>query len=759
MSDQPVSYSVLHQRAMERLGPPTVLIDHAFRIVHLSASAGRYLRHVGGEPSHHLLTLVNPALRADLRATAHEALKKDQTVQSKPMPFPDGGQSVQLRIAVSPFHDTDTSQHLLLVVFEELHGKNGGTAKTKQELLDLISSTDILTVLVDGSMRVKWFTPQAVRLFDLKPADAGEGRPLQDLPHRLIYPDLLNDVYESFKSLRVIEREIKATDKHWYLTKIRPYRSADDRIEGVIMNFVDISERVKAQEALREGVERLRLIAENTKDFAIISMDPTGHVTGWNRAAELIFGYSEDDMQGQTLDRIFTPEDRASGRPAEELRLACEQGHAEDERWHLRKDGSRFYCSGVVYPLMDGELKGYAKIARDLTDKCLEDYQQQSVLERWKETNVLKDQFIAIMSHELRHPLNLIQLNMELLARSPEIRTDPKAVAALDAVRRAVHNQSQIIEDLLDLSRVQTGKLKLQVEPVPVQLILHTVLDAVSTQAREAGVTLHGPRHDTDTANLIVHGDASRIEQIVWNLLSNAIKFTPTGGTVTVTLAREGDEARIDVQDTGVGIPSEAIEKVFTMFGQVERHTQGNHNGLGIGLALVEQLAQAHGGRVRAQSPGEGLGSTFTIWLPLAGHESPQEDHPMPSSSGTLEGLRLLLVDDSEEIVSMLATLCEMEGAQVHTALDGQQALELLESFDFDILITDLGMPVMDGYTLLTRLRSGSRNADIPAIALTGYGYSEKAQLVGFTDQLCKPVPMKRLLEKLTEAVTQRRTA
>ncbi len=131
----------------------------------------------------------------------------------------------------------------------------------------------------------------------------------------------------------------------------------------------------------------------------------------------------------------------------------------------------------------------------------------------------------------------------------------------------------------------------------------------------------------------------------------------------------------------------------------------------------------------------------------------------MPSSSGTLEGLRLLLVDDSEEIVSMLATLCEMEGAQVHTALDGQQALELLESFDFDILITDLGMPVMDGYTLLTRLRSGSRNADIPAIALTGYGYSEKAQLVGFTDQLCKPVPMKRLLEKLTEAVTQRRTA
>lgn len=782
---KPVSYAVLHQQALEKVGPATILIDHYFRIVHLSESASRYLRHVGGEPSHHLLTLVHPDLRPDLRATTHGAIQANRSAASRLIPFFSDGNTVDIRISVSPFHSKDTRENLLLVMFEqaptpnekstatkiglrtrnealvatneELQDKLDDTLKINDDLLSLVSSGNIITVFVDSSMRVKWFTPQALELFALRASD--HGRPLQEITHRLLYPKMMEDTFDAFMALRVVEQEVQTTDGRWYLAKILPYRSVGGRVEGAVLNFNEITERVKAQQALREGLERLRLLSESTTDFAMISMDRRGRITGWNRAAELMFGYSAAEMQGGLLDRIFTEEDQAARRPLEELRMAREHGHADDERWHVRKDGSRLYCSGVVYPLIDGGLKGYAKIARDLTDKCIEDYQQQSVLEQWKASNVLKDQFIAIMSHELRHPLNLIQLNMELLSRTPELLASARAQSAIDAIRRAVQNQSQLIGDLLDLSRVQTGKLKLDREPVQVMLAIDTVLDAVSAQAREAQVTLHGPDSSLmDAERLVVEGDASRIEQIVWNLLSNAIKFTPPGGTVTVSVSIEANELRVDIKDTGIGIPAHSLEKAFAMFGQVEhQHKRGNRHGLGIGLPLVAQLVQAHSGRVVANSAGEGQGSTFSIWLPLAGHGSIQEGRAMANSFEALKGVRLMLVDDSEEIVSMLAALCEMEGAQVSTALDGQQALSQLESMDFDILITDLGMPVMDGCTLLTRLRAGTRNATIPAIALTGYGQSEQASAIGFTDQLCKPVPMKELLAKLTELVAQGR--
>lgn len=838
------TYARLHQRALEKLGPPTALIDSDFRIVHLSDGAGRYLRYVGGEPSHHLPTLVIPELQVDVRATVHEALKRDAIVASRPIPLSNGGLSVEVTITAAPFKGQDTSEKLLLVLFqevaaapttagarkaastdsmvnklsaevellrkqlqetiehseastEELKASNeefqaineelrsateeletskeelksineelttvnyelklkvDETVKINDDLQNLIASSDIATIFVDSNMLVKWFTPPTISLFNLIQMD--RGRPLQDITHRLDYPDMIDDAQEAFRTLRVIEREVKTNDNRWFLSKILPYRTVEDRIDGAVLNFVDISDRVKAQEALREGLERLRLISESTKDFAIISMDPEGAVTGWNHAAEIMFGYAASEMKGHRLDRIFTPEDRAKNRPVEELKIAREQGHAEDERWHVRKDGSHFYCSGVVYPLIDGgALKGYAKIARDLTEKHIEEHHRDSVLERSEAANLLKDQFIAIMSHELRHPLNLIQLNTEVLARIPEIVTEPKAINALDKIRKAILNQSQIISDLLDLSRVQTGKLKLECRPVRLADSIGTVIEAVGVQASAAQVSLLAPDLQSDTARrLIVDGDANRIEQIVWNLLNNAIKFTPAGGTVTVSLRREGDEARLDVKDTGIGINADSISKVFTLFGQLDgQHTRQNRHGLGIGLALVAQLAEAHGGRASASSPGEGQGSTFSLWLPLSGHAHDTEDGDADAASGRLDGLRILVVDDSEEIVSTLSTLFEMEGAMVATAYNGQKALAQLEAEDFDILVSDLGMPVMDGYTLLARLRHGSRNADIPAIALTGYGYSQKAALVGFTDQMCKPVPMNELMVKLAELAT-----
>jgi two-component system CheB/CheR fusion protein len=223
---------------------------------------------------------------------------------------------------------------------------------------------------------------------------------------------------------------------------------------------------------------------------------------------------------------------------------------------------------------------------------------------------------------------------------------------------------------------------------------------------------------------------------------------------VTVTLKQENDQARLDVRDTGIGIAPESLGKLFTMFSQVSlKHDGRRQQGLGIGLALVAQLAEAHGGRVAAASAGEGQGSTFTVWLPLVKEQEALIPDSATTSLGMLHGLRILLVDDSQEILDMLSTLCEIEGAQVWTAASGSVALQLLAQQDFDVLVSDIGMPVMDGYSLLARLRKSGRNANIPAVALSGYGQSDKARAVGFDDQLCKPVPINDLLRTLNTLI------
>ncbi|HUH58589.1 MAG TPA: CheR family methyltransferase [Candidimonas sp.] len=839
----PVSYSALHQRALEKYGPATALIDRAFRIVHMSYSAGRFLRHVGGEPSHNILSLVYPELRFDLRAAISEAIKTARPVQTRLLAIRQKDNNTDARITVTPLGDLDRNEGIMLLLFEEsepaatladmgradgmlkagtverlkqeihmlrrelqqtieysdrsteelkasneefqaineelrsateeletskeelesineelitvnfeLKTKVEETVKINDDLQNLISSSDIATIFVDRSMRVKWFTPKSASLFNLIPED--RGRLLTDITHRLEYPAMIDDAASSFNSLRLIEHEVRSKDGRWYLARLLPYRTAEDRIEGAVLNFVDITARRVAEDRLRQGLERLRLVAESTKDFAIITTDESGRITSWNRAAEIMFGYQAAEVEGQTLDFIFTPEDRAAGVPAQELRTARHRGHAADDRWHMRKDGSRFYCSGMVYPMFDEGLRGYAKIARDLTDKRIEEDEQQSDLERTKALNLLKDEFIAVMSHELRHPLNLIQLHMDLLSRTPGVVGSEKAVKAIEAVRQSVHNQSQIIADLLDLSRVQTGKLKLECAPIRLVPLVTTIMDAVSSQAQEANVALTASGLD-DKDELVVNGDVTRIEQIVWNLLNNAVKFTPAGGKVSVRLSSEDTEARLDVTDTGIGIAPEWLHKVFTMFGQVDRQHNSNKHGLGIGLALVAQLAEAHGGRVSATSEGEGHGATFSLWLPLAGEGADVVQKSAPASSGLLAGLRLLLVDDSKEVLDMLGALCEMEGASVAMSASAPDALTRLASEDYDVLVSDIGMPGMSGYELLTRLRQSGRNSDIPAIALSGYGYSEKADVVGFNDQLCKPVPMSELLTKIC-AITGR---
>lgn len=637
----------------------------------------------------------------------------------------------------------------LITVNYELKSKIEETGKINDDLQNLITSTDIATVFVDRGMRIKRFTPRAASIFNMIVSDTG--RSLLDITNQLDYPELAADANRVFESLGLIEREVRSYDDRWYLARLLPYRTAEDRIEGAVLTFIDVTERRLAQDRARVGEETMRLVAQNIHDYAIVTLDAAGIINSWNGGATRLFGYSEREALGQPVSLIFTPEDVAAQVPEAELRLADEQGAAQDVRWLRRKDGSRLYCTGVLSRLSDDSGgRGYAKIARDATTHHVGSGETDSRLARSQALGKLKDEFFAVMSHELKHPLNLIQLNSELLVRSPVLRDVPVARRATEAIQRAVRSQAQIIDDLLDLSRIRTGKLKLDRQSLDLAQQLREITQMIKPLAGEVSVAY--PR--LPDAPLYVLADATRIGQIVWNLLNNAIKFTPAGGRVEIALEVDDQEVRLDVTDTGQGIAPAFLPRVFEMFGQAEmKYTARAQHGLGIGLALVKQLVEAHGGRIQAHSDGIGRGARFSVWLPLYQGDQRPADVP-PAEEQTIAGLRVLLVDDSPDIVETLRMLLEEEGVLVTATTSSQNGLGLVQSQDFDVILSDIGMPEMDGHEFLRRVRMGDRNVATPAVALSGYGTRldiDKALAAGFDRHLNKPVSFEALIAVLSE--------
>jgi len=368
----------------------------------------------------------------------------------------------------------------------------------------------------------------------------------------------------------------------------------------------------------------------------------------------------------------------------------------------------------------------------------------------------LKDEFLATLSHELRNPLNVIAGYAEILVRDPETQRLPVARRAAEAIRRNARVQTQLISDLLDLSRLQTGKLALECHPVSLATLVAEAAETLRAEAEARGIALRVERAG-DAA--LAQADPVRVQQIVWNLVQNAVKFTPDGGEVTVRLEREGEEARLTVEDTGQGMDPAFLSDVFEMFRQADTGASRHYGGLGIGLALVRQLAELHGGRVRAESDGEGQGSRLSVWLPLlaAGPEAPAAG--VGPRAGSLANVRVLVVDDSDDTTVMLRQLLQFAGAEVATAASGAEALRLAEGRDFDVVVSDLAMPGMDGYELLRELRSRPRTAGVPALAVTGFGQSEDAartRAAGFSAHLAKPVEIGSLVEAALAALGQR---
>jgi len=369
-----------------------------------------------------------------------------------------------------------------------------------------------------------------------------------------------------------------------------------------------------------------------------------------------------------------------------------------------------------------------------------------------EEANRLKDEFLAIMSHELRNPLNVILGYAELLLRMDVIKESSNLHRMADAVKRNAVAQSKLIRDLLDLSRLRSGKLELNRETVSPVVSIQNAIETVRLDADSKGIEITVSAPDE---MLFVQADPVRLEQIIWNLLNNSVKFTPRGGRIEVRLEEQDDEIMLTVSDNGQGIDASFLPHIFEIFRQADARTNRAQAGMGIGLAVVQQLVELHGGSVDAFSAGTGKGATFTIRLPRSVDSKRPLGPVLDLGNGTLKGLEVLVVDDSEDTAEMVQHLLEIGGATVCAVTSGSEALRIAREREFDVVLSDISMPEMDGFQFLSELRKLPGKEDLPAVALTGFGRPEDVQRAadeGFYAHLTKPFDLQtlaRLLQKL----------
>ena len=528
-----------------------------------------------------------------------------------------------------------------------------------------------------------------------------------------------------------------------------PIKDAAGRIVGASKIARDITEQRRAD------ITRARLAAlVDSSDDAIIGKTLDGVITSWNAGAEHIFGWTAAEAVGRHITLII-PEDR---RPEEDGVLArIRRGERVDhfETIRVTRDGRRLNISLTVSPIKDAadRIVGASKIARDITHWRQMEEERERLLAREQQArteaealNRTKDEFLATVSHELRTPLNAI-FGWARMLQSMDLNDETRARAVATIVRSA-SAQARLIEDLLDLSRIVTGRMRLEFEDLDLKAVIEAALDTVRPAAAAKDIALVvaldatlGPRR----------GAADRLQQVVWNLVMNAVKFTPRGGRVEVSLRGVSGDAEIVVADTGEGISAEVLPYVFDRFRQEDSSSSRAHGGLGLGLALVRHFVELHGGRVSAESPGKGRGATFRVTLPwaprrqadVASHALPE--HTRGAGSALLRGLRVLVVDDDADALDLTAMTLRREGAEVRAASSAFRAHEIATDWQPHILVSDLAMPGEDGFMLLRAMREATAKSGrkLAAIAITAYGTAEnemRAFEAGYDRYLTKPI-------------------
>jgi PAS domain S-box-containing protein len=566
----------------------------------------------------------------------------------------------------------------------------------------------------------------------------------------------------------------------WANVVITAMRNANGQLLGFAKVTRDLTQRRAHEEELRRSEERFRLLIEGVKDYAIFMLDANGRIVTWNVGAERIKGYAARDIIGQHFS-VFYPQDaRESGWPEHELQVAAEKGSFVDTGWRVRKDGTTFWANVTITALRDdaGRLIGYAKLTRDLTETKrteaieLANQQREEMLDAERSARMaaqratrVKDEFLATLSHELRTPLSAILGWTQLLLKGESPRGPDEQKRAIEVIDRNARAQVQLIDDLLDLSRIMTGKLRLELHQISFASVVEAAVDSAQPSADAKGIRLKamlGASQD------IVSADGARLQQVVWNLLTNAIKFTPKGGQVHVLLQRVNSHLELSVSDTGIGIPPNYLPHVFDRFSQKDSSTTRAFGGLGLGLAICKQLVELHGGSITAASQGEGKGATFSVQLPLSimqlQDESSPRIHPTTEtqpgeilSLPRLDGVHVFSVDDEPDARELLRTVLEDQGAKVTSFGSAHEALTALKTTKPTVLICDVGMPKTDGYQLIRTVRAEeSRSERIPALALTAFARAEdrkRSLLAGYQAHLAKPFDVGELILVVADLV------
>jgi PAS domain S-box-containing protein len=481
-------------------------------------------------------------------------------------------------------------------------------------------------------------------------------------------------------------------------------------------------------------------------DDAIASQDLDGTITSWNRGAEKIFGYTEKEAVGRSI-QILVPEDRRAEDEDVLRRVAAGEVVHHFETVRLAKDGTPVDVSITVSPIKDrqGRIVGLSKIARDIGDRRrTEEANLQLQKERGnleKEAARMKNEFLSMLTHELRTPLGSILGWSELLLKNELDARQSKE--ALETIHRNARTQSKILGDLMDLSRISHGLLELERTSVNIERTIQDAIDVVHTvaAARKVEIELHRP-----PKVCFVHGDVVRLEQVFWNVLANAVKFTPSGGRIDVGIQASGGRVRVTIRDTGEGIQAEFIPHVFSRFRQGENARVRSRGGLGLGMALVREVVELHGGTAKVESSGIGKGTTVKIDLPEAfGAVECKTVSNRARRTKAFRDLRILVVDDRPDDSRLVRLLLEPTGAEVKECPCAAEAIEILQAWEPDVLISDLAMRQEGGLALIARIRALPdpvlrRTPAIAVSAHTGPEVREHALQAGFEEYVPKPV-------------------
>jgi hypothetical protein len=509
--------------------------------------------------------------------------------------------------------------------------------------------------------------------------------------------------------------------------------------------------KLSSSTALHETVEQFHILVDSVEEYAIYLLDPNGNVISWNTGAEKIKGYSADEIIGKNFASFYTADDVAAGKPQRNLREASRRGYIRDQGLRVRKDGSTFEAEVVITTLRDeaGEVRGFSKVTRDITDQ-IRSREFEAEKTAAQKASKAKDDFLAALSHELRTPLTPALAAATYLQDNAE-KLPPEFVEDVEIIKRNVQLQARLIDDLLDLTRIATGKLHLEMEECNAHRIIENAIEmahsAIAAKQLNISTELEAKRYH-------ILADCIRLQQVFWNLINNAVKFTSQGGQIAIrTFNDKAGRFNFEIADTGIGIEPQRLASLFQPFEQADPSVTRQFGGLGLGLAISKRLIDLHHGKIEAESRGRSFGATFKIVL----DSLPQGAAAIGRNHGvggkTSKPLRILLVEDHRDTRRTLSRLLTHFGHNVVTADNVDGAMDIMSSDNIDAVLCDIGLPDGSGYEVAAQARA---KGNIKAIALTGFGTEQDVQRskeAGFDFHLVKPINFQELQTVLDQSI------